>query len=177
LEDECLGLSLRPLLRTSGAWGTRRASAKKPTILKGGKMKGKFRTILILLVGLLALCTVTKAEGRDAIKLAVPFEFVVDGETLPAGTYTLRRLGDDKFEGLILRNETTGTSVFVHPIEIENASSDMPRVSFERFGEEHFLSKIQTSHDVYEIVARSETLETTARAHQARPTSASSEGK
>ena|SRR5215510_7655582 len=140
-------------------------------------MKGKFATILILLVGVLAVCTVTKAEGRDAIKLTVPFEFVVDGEALPAGTYTLSRLGDDKFEGLILRNETTRTSVFVHPIEIEEASSDMPRVSFEWVGEEHFLSKIQTSHDVYETVARSEILGATARAHQDKPTSASSAGK
>jgi len=133
--------------------------------------------LLILLVGVLAVCTVTKAEGRDAIKLTVPFEFVVDGEALPAGTYKLSRLGDDKFEGLILRNETTRTSVFVHPMEVEEASSDMPRVSFERVGQEHFLSKIQTSHDVYEIVARSEILEATARAHQDKPTSASSAAK
>ena len=140
-------------------------------------MKGKFASILILLVGVLAVCTVTKAEGRETINLTVPFEFVVDGETLPAGTYTLRRLGDDKFAGLILRNETTRTSVFVHPIEIENAASDMPRVSFERVGEEHFLSKIQTSHDLYEIVARSEILEAAARAQQAKPTSTSFVGK
>ena len=140
-------------------------------------MKGKFATILILLVGVLVVCTVTKVEGRETIKLTVPFEFVVDGEALPAGTYKLSRLGDDKFEGLILRNETTRTSVFVHPMEVEEASSDMPRVSFERVGQEHFLSKIQTSHDVYEIVARSEILEATARAHQDKPTSASSAAK
>jgi hypothetical protein len=141
-------------------------------------MKGKFAAILILLVGVLALCTVTKAEGRDAIKLTVPFEFVVDGETLPAGTYTLSRLGDDKFGGLILRNETTRTSIFVHPIETENAPSDKPQVSFERVGEQHFLSEIQTSHDVYEIaVGRSEILEAKARAHRAKPMSTSSAGK
>jgi hypothetical protein len=40
-------------------------------------MKGKFANTLALLVGVLGLCTVTKAEARDAIKLTVPVEFIV----------------------------------------------------------------------------------------------------
>jgi hypothetical protein len=98
------------------------------------------------LVGrVLGLCTVTKAEARDAIKLTVPFEFIVDCQALPAGMYSLSRVADDKLGGLILRNETARTSVFVHPAEVADGSSDKPEVSFERVGEVYFLSEIRTS--------------------------------
>jgi hypothetical protein len=141
-------------------------------------MKGKFAGTLILVVGMLAFCTVAKAEGRGAIKLSVPFAFIVDGETLPPGTYTLSRLGDDKLEGLILRNETTRASVFLHPAEVADASSDKPEVSFERVGEAHFLKRIRTSHDVYDIPAeRPSVLEDLARLHQPKDPSPSSAGK
>jgi hypothetical protein len=141
-------------------------------------MKGKFASTLVLLGGVLGLCTVTKAEARDAIKLTVPFEFIVDGQTLPAGTYSLSRVADDKLGGLILRNETARTSVFVHPAEVADASSDKPEVSFERVGEVYFLNKIRTSRNVYDVpVDRSTILEAAARSHQSKSTSASSVGK
>jgi hypothetical protein len=141
-------------------------------------MKGKFASTLILLVGALALCSVTKAEGRGAIKLTVPFEFTVNGETLPAGTYTLSRVADDKLEGMILRNDTTRKSLFVHLTEVADAPSDKPEVSFERVGEAHFLNKIRTSYDVYDIpVDRQAVPEAIARLHRPRHTSSSSVGK
>jgi hypothetical protein len=141
-------------------------------------MKGKFASTLVLLVGVLGLCTVTKAEARDAIKLTVPFEFIVDGQTLPAGTYSLGWMADDKLGGLILRNETARTSVFVHPEEVADASSDKPEVSFERVGELYFLSKITTSQNVYDVpVNHSTILEAAARSHQSKSTSASFVGK
>jgi hypothetical protein len=141
-------------------------------------MKGKFVSTLILLVGVLGLCVVAKAEVSEAIKLTVPFEFIVDGQTLPAGTYSLSRVAEAKLSGLILRNETAHTSVFVLPTEVTDASSDKPEVSFKRVGEVYFLSKIRTSHNVYALpVGRSTILEATARLHQSKSTSASSVGK
>jgi hypothetical protein len=141
-------------------------------------MKGKFASTWILLVGILAFCVVAKAEGRGAIKLTVPFAFAVDGETLPAGTYTLSRVGDDKLEGLILRNETTRASVFLHPTEVADASSDKPEVSFERVGEAYLLKRIGTSYDVYDIpVDRQSIPEALARLLRPKHSSASFVGK
>jgi len=65
--------------------------------------------------------------------------------------------------------------VFVHPVEIEEASADKPEVSFERVGEQHFLARIRIAHDVYTIpVSRPRILEAATRPHDHGSVSASS---
>jgi len=114
-------------------------------------VKGKYASILLTLIGLLGMGAAAKAQIRGEIKVTLPFEFMVDAKTLPAGTYTVSRFADDKYQGLILSNYESRTSVFVHPVGVEGASADKPQVSFQRIGEQHFLSRIRTSHDVYKI--------------------------
>jgi hypothetical protein len=129
---------------------------REPKRLTGEIMKKKYATILLTLICLLGLGVGATAQTRGKIVVTLPFEFVVSGKTLPAGTYTLSRFADDKSEGLILSSYENRTSVFVHPVEIENAFADKPQVSFERVGEQHFLTRIQTSYDIYNIrVSRS----------------------
>jgi len=41
--------------------------------------------------------------------------------------------------------------VFVNPVEIEGASADKPQVSFQRVGQQLFLTRIQTAYDVCNI--------------------------
>ena len=138
-------------------------------------MKRKFTVILLALIGFLGMSSVAAAQIRGEIRVTLPFEFVVDGKTLPAGTYTVSRFANDKYEGLILANYESRTSVFIHPVEIESASADKPQVSFERVGEQHFLSRIRTSHDVYNIpVFRSVILEAAARSRENASSSESS---
>ena len=110
--------------------------------------------------------------------MTLPFEFVVDGKTLPAGTYTLSTFSDDKFAGLILSNLDHRIGVFVHPVEIEGASADKPQVSFRRVGGQLFLTRIQTAYDVYNIpVSRSVIVQFANRSHGNGTASASSSGK
>jgi hypothetical protein len=114
-------------------------------------MKMKFASVLLTLIYLLGLSAAAKAEIRGQIRVTLPFEFVVDGEKLPAGTYTLSTFSNDKFDGLVLSNHDHRISVFVHPVEIEGASADKPQVSFRRVGDQLFLTRIQTAYDVYNI--------------------------
>ena len=138
-------------------------------------MKKKYASILFTLICLLGVGVAAQAQIRGEIAVTLPFEFVVSGKTLPAGTYTVSRFSDDKFDGVILSNREGGKSVFVHPTEVENTSADKPQVSFERVGEQHFLTRIQTAHDVYNIpVSRSEILEAAARPHDNGSASGSS---
>jgi hypothetical protein len=83
--------------------------------------------------------------------VTIPFAFVVGGKTLPAGTYRVSRLVDDKFERLILSSYENRIRVFVHPVQIESTSAERPHLSFEQVGEEPSLSRIQTTDDVYNI--------------------------
>lgn len=127
-------------------------------------MKKKFATILLTLICLLGLGVAASAQIRGEIVVKLPFEFVVSGKTLPAGTYTVSRVSDDKSDGLLFSSYENRTSVFVHPVEIEDTSANKPQVSFERVGEQHFLTRIRTSHDVYNIpLSRSAIMEAAAR--------------
>jgi hypothetical protein len=140
-------------------------------------MKKRYASILLTLICVLGLGVAAKAQYRGEVVVTIPFEFVASGKTLPAGTYTVSRFSHDKNDGVvILSNRETGKSVFVHnTIETEDTSADNPQVSFERVGELHFLSRIQTASDVYNIpVSRSEIREAAARPHDNGSASGSS---
>jgi hypothetical protein len=138
-------------------------------------MKNRYASILLTLIFLLGVGVAAKAELRREIVVTLPFAFVVSGKTFPAGTYTLSRFSDEKSEGLLLRSNEYGTSVFVHPVEVESTRVFNPSVSFERVGEQRFLSRIETAHDVYTIpVSRSVIMEAAARSQDNGSASGSS---
>jgi hypothetical protein len=137
--------------------------------------KLKYVRMLVAVIGLLGVGAAADAEDRSEMVVALPFDFVVSGKTLPAGTYTVSRVSDDRYDGLILSSYGRHASVLVRPIEIEGASADKPQVSFERAREQHFLSTIQTARDVYNIpVSRSVIREAAARLPKNTPDSGSS---
>ena len=111
----------------------------------------KYAKILVAVTFLLGLGVAAKAETRPEITAKFPFQFVVGGKTLPAGTYKVSRLGDEPFSGLMLTNDNSTASVFVLPLSIAEPSSDKPKVGFERVGARYLLSSIQTGDLVYNI--------------------------
>ena len=136
-----------------------------------------YARFLVAITVLFGLGVAAKAETRAEIVVTLPFGFVVGGKTLPAGTYTVSRLSDEKFDGLILTSYDKHTSVFVRPSEFESASPDKPQMSFQRVGDQHFLSTIQTTWDVYHFpVSRSAIMEAAARSGNNVSVSGSSGG-
>src|SRR5260370_12646065 len=124
---------------------------QEPKRLTGEIMKKKYASILLTLICLLGLGVTAAAQGRGEIVVTLPFEFVASGKTLPAGRYTLSRVSDDKFDGLILSSYQNRTSVFVHPIEAESAPADKPHLSFDLPAAPHFLTNLQTSNNLPHI--------------------------
>jgi hypothetical protein len=124
----------------------------------------KYAKSLVAVTFLLGLGVAAKAETRPEIIAKFPFQFVVGGKTLPAGTYKVSRLGNDPFSVLMLTNDNSTASVLVLPLSIANPSSDKPEVGFERVGAEYLLSSIQTGDLVYNIsVSRSLAMVAAAR--------------
>jgi hypothetical protein len=122
-----------------------------------------YTRIIVAVTLLFGLSVAAKAESETGIVVTLPFQFVVKGKILPAGTYTAKQLSNDRFV-LKLSNRANGTGVFVLPYEVENASAFMPRVSFQRVGEHYFLSAIQTADDVYNFpISRSALMEAAAK--------------
>ena len=116
--------------------------------------------VLLAVICFAGLSVTANAETRGQTVVVMPFEFMVSGQTLPAGTYTVSRFSDDRSEGVILSSREKHVSVFVHPVAVASARVDQPSVSFESVGASHFLSEIETASDVFTLpVSRAVALE------------------
>src|ERR1700722_20012981 len=126
----------------------------------------KYAKILVAVTFILGVGGAAKAETRPVITAKFPFQFVVGGKTLPAGTYRVSRLGDDPRGVLMFSNDNRTASAFVLPLSIAEPSSDNPKVGFERVGARYLLSSIQTGDLVYNIsVSRSLAMVAAAKPH------------
>ena len=138
----------------------------------------KYGRILVAVILLSGLGVAAQAESRTEVVVTLPFEFVAGGKTFPAGTYSAGRLTDAGLGGLRLTNRATGTSVFVLPDEVESSSANKPKVIFKQVGNQHFLSAIQTTDEVYNIpVYGSVILEAAAKPHGTVSVSGSAGGR
>jgi hypothetical protein len=133
--------------------------------------------ILIALIGVAGLGMAAKAQVVDQIVVNIPYEFVVAGTTLPAGTYRVERLSNTDSGALILSSFKSSARVMVHSTAVERTQADKPKVSFEQVDGQHFLSEIETADHVFPIpVSRSEILEAAARSHSGTSASGRSDG-
>ncbi len=115
-------------------------------------MKKHCVRILSAFFGLAALAITAKGQEADKLVVNVPYEFVVDGTTLPAGRYTVSPISNQNKKVLAISNSDGGATVFVLSSEIAGTTgSEQPSVSFQQVGEQHLLSKIQTAEHVFTI--------------------------
>jgi hypothetical protein len=99
-------------------------------------MKKQYVSILVTLTCFLGLGVGAEGQSQCEVVMTVPYEFVAGGKTLPAGTYTVTRVSEDRFGGLIISNYETRSSVFVIPNEFESYPADNIKVSFKQIGEQ-----------------------------------------
>ncbi len=132
----------------------------------------KYARVIVAVTFLFGLSVAANAEIRRVAVVTLPFGFVAGGEILPAGKYTVNRLSPEPFDVLQLTSVVNGASVFVHPVEMEEAATNKPSLSFHKVGGQNFLSVIETADYVYNFsVSRSVVLEAAAKQ---RDTSAAS---
>ena len=113
-------------------------------------MKNYAKTV-VAIAFLLMFSGAAKAQSQDGMTVDVPFQFVVHGKTLPAGTYTVRQLSTEKSGPLTLTNKEDLTSVLVLPYVSDDARVDNPQLSFQQASGQSFLSVIQTPQKIYQI--------------------------
>jgi len=137
-------------------------------------MKKLCLRIAVALVSFAGLGITAKAQVVDQIVVTIPFEFVVAGKTLPAGTYRVNRASDDRWAGLIFSSFENRASAIVLPNDVESAPADKAHVSFETAGDEHFLSKVETADNVFTIpVSRTAILLASGKSHTDTPSGSS----
>lgn len=115
-------------------------------------MKKLYFRIAVVLVGIVGMGITTKAQAVDQLLVTVPFEFVVNGTTLPAGIYRVHRLSNaNPSGGLVLSSYGNRVTSVVLPIDIKNATLYKPQLTFEAIGGQRVLSRIQTGDNVFDI--------------------------
>jgi hypothetical protein len=82
------------------------------------------------------------------LRASIPFDFSVRGITLPAGEYTVTRIGDEP-TGLLVRNIRDKRKHVVFETEPEDVRR-IPRrnvLVFNRYGDSYFLEEVVTAGD------------------------------
>jgi len=99
----------------------------------------------LTLIGVLGLLLAAGSAFAQTINVRanVPFKFIVNKETLPAGQYSIKSLGDSSARALFVRslNGTDKTTVIANGVE-DRAVSNQTKLVFLRYGDRYFLSEI-----------------------------------
>ncbi len=97
---------------------------------------------------LVAAVSSAQAQGSTALRVQVPFDFIVSGKTLPAGTYTVRRVFFDVQTTLAITGSDGQGSVIFHSVRLDDrAGQSQAKLVFHRYDDRYFLSEIWSPLD------------------------------
>jgi hypothetical protein len=126
-------------------------------------------TIALTLTCLFGLGVSAHAQDADGVVVKVPFEFVAGAKTLPAGTYRISRIHTDATSGLLVYSRENSSIVLPTAV---GASAERATLSFDRVGNMHFLSEVDTPEGVYTMaIPRPRAMVAVVKDHGAGPSS------
>lgn len=100
------------------------------------------RQSLTSIMGLVLLFAgLSSAQAQEQITVKVPFSFVVNGSTLPAGTYSIRQTFFHQQKSVLLRGATSSASVLATTFDDSIRGG---KLVFHRYGERYFLTDVST---------------------------------
>jgi hypothetical protein len=119
---------------------------------QGEIMKKQYVTVLFTLICILGLGLGARAQEEDTVLAKVPYDFVVGGQVLPAGTYRVSRIDTTgSSRALEISSYETRASAFVIPTVFDDVKTGQAQLSFEHVGNKYFLSAIETPIGTYAI--------------------------
>jgi len=116
-------------------------------------MKNLYLRILLTLVCFACSGIAVKAQNQDVdhLRVKMPFQFVLDGRTLPAGTYTVTPVTGVNSIGLILSDYDDHVSAIILPTQVENEYSSKTGFSLDQVGAQFVLRHIRTADHLFTI--------------------------
>ena len=122
------------------------------------------------LLGALVVVSVHAQDPGSAIRVSIPFDFAVEGKTLPSGNYEIRRVNDDPAM-LIIQNVGHRRDEAMFQTEPQDARR-IPNHSllvFHRYGDSnYFLSEVVTAGEQTGEELRPTRAERTLRSEMAK---------
>src|SRR5579864_3311507 len=115
-------------------------------------MKTKKQGATLLILVLVGLTGLVQAQMDTTIKAPVPFSFVANGKTMPAGECTIQIMVNGRTTLSISSGEQ---HAFAHPISDEPSNgSKKTALVFHRYGDRYFLARIMRARKIgYELPA------------------------
>jgi hypothetical protein len=105
-------------------------------------MKNHMRS-LVMSIGLSAVLGCSAIVAQDRAVANVPFAFHVKDVNLPAGKYVVQAVNNT---GVIqIADANTGHSIMTMTSGRDSGKTDSPRLTFQRYGNDYFLSKVWVS--------------------------------
>lgn len=114
-----------------------------------------FLTLALLLIGGLTAAQ-AQMDSDTIIDANIPFQFVVGRTTLPAGKYVIRQIDDAETSSNVLEIRSANNKI-VTLFDTENASLNQDakktEISFDKIGDQYFLSQIFVEGENYGVQA------------------------
>ena len=115
-------------------------------------MKKQYLTVLFTLICVFGLGLGAQAQEEDSVLAKIPYDFVVAGEVLPAGTYRVSRIDTTgSSRALEIRSYETRASALLIPTVFDDFQTGHAQLNFEHVGNKYFLSAIETPIGTYDI--------------------------
>ena len=115
-------------------------------------MKKQYLTVLFTLICVLGLGLGAQAQEEDTVLAKIPYDFVVAGQVLPAGTYRVSRIDTTgSSRTLEISSYETRASALLIPTVFDDFQTGHAQLNFEHVGNKYFLSAIETPIGTYDI--------------------------
>ncbi len=115
-------------------------------------MKKQYLTVLSTLICVLGLGLGARAQEEGTVVAKVPYDFVVGGRVLPAGSYRVSRVdfppGSRELE---ISSYETRASVVLVPAFFDDAQTGHAQLNFAHIGNKYFLGAVETPIGTYAI--------------------------
>ena len=140
-------------------------------------MRKQWMGILIAVISVAGFGAAAKGQSLDKIVVKIPYEFVVAGNILPAGNYTVVRVNNGDTRTLLLSSFDNHVSTILVATDVEDSHTGNNEVSFEQVDGQRFLSEVKTYNHVFTIaVTPSEIMEAKVKSHDGMSASGSTAG-
>lgn len=116
-------------------------------------MKRKFFRMLVVSFGAAVLAAAATAGEPDHLVVNIPYDFVVNGKTLPAGKYNVKRNSDSDLHLLSISSFENHAYIVTMTTDVNDVRESQPHVTLIRNGDQSVLTKIQTAEHVFTIPA------------------------
>jgi len=108
--------------------------------MKSQILKPFMLTFIVGVALILTNATQSNAQSGPTIKIKIPFDYTAGNKNLSAGKYSIGRI----FEGVfVIRSEDGKFAGLVTALcGVQSRSNSQPKLVFNRYGDEYFLSQI-----------------------------------